>query len=289
MRYQFIRSHRKAWPIWLMCKVLNVSRSGFYDWEKRGESPRKKENQKLLTAIKAVHAKSRETYGSPRVHAELTADGHKCGKNRVSRLMATEGIRAKMKRKFRATTDSRHSHPVAANLLNRDFQTKEINKVWVTDITYIWTWTGWLYLAAVMDLGSRRIVGWALEKHMTKEFACRALTMAYNRRRPPKGLIHHSDRGSQYASHEYQKLLNSYGMKCSMSRKGDCWDNAPMESFFHTLKTELVHHRNYQTRQQAKSEIVEYIEMFYNGTRLHSALGYTSPVEFERIQLISAA
>lgn len=289
MKYQFISEHEKAWPIWLMCKVLDVSRSGYYDWKTRDESRQQRERRKLLVAIKAAHSESRENYGSPRIHAALTTQGHKCSKNRVARLMSEHGIRAKTKRKFKATTDSKHRYPVAANLLKRDFQIDETDKVWLTDITYIWTKEGWLYLAAIMDLCSRRIVGWALESRMTKEFACRALKMAYDRRRPGMGLIHHSDRGSQYASHDYQALLDAYNMKCSMSRKGDCWDNAPMESFFHTLKTELVHHRDYQNRIQARTEIIEYIEMFYNGERLHSALGYTSPVKFETMHLKKVA
>ncbi len=285
MRYQFIGKHEKAWPIGVMCKVWKVSRSGYYDWKNRSESDRKRENRKLLVEIKAIHQKSRETYGSPRVHAALVEKGHNCGKNRVSRLMSAEKIRAKTKRKFKATTDSKHAYPVAENLLARNFQVAAPNQVWLADITYIWTMEGWLYLAGILDLYSRRIVGWALEERMTKEFACRALRMAYLRRRPGPGLMHHSDRGSQYASHKYQKQLKDQKMVCSMSRKGDCWDNAPMESFFHTLKTELVHHRIYRTREEAKSEIIEYIEMFYNGIRRHSTLGYTSPVNFEKIPL----
>lgn len=284
MKYAFIRKHEKAWPVWLMCKVLEVSRSGYYDWKRRGESRRQRQGQELLVAIKAIHQKSRNTYGSPRVYAALKAQGYRCGLNQVARLMGEAGIRAKTKRKFKATTDSKHSYPVASNLLGRNFQVEGRNQVWLTDITYIRTKEGWLYLDAIMDLGSRRIVGWSLADRMTKEFVGKALKMAVERRRPSWGLIHHSDRGSQYASYAYQELLRKYHMRGSMSRKGDCWDNAPMESFFHTLKTELIHHRNYQTRAQARAEIIERIEMFYNGERLHSALG-SSPAEFERILL----
>jgi len=203
-------------------------------------------------AIKVIHEESRKTYGSPRIHEDLKQQGRECGRNRVARLMVKAGLAAKTKRKFKATTDSRHKLPIAENVLNREFETRNANEVWLTDITYVWTRTGWLYLAAVLDLYSRRIVGWALEKRMTKAFACRALQMAIDRRQPGKGLIHHSDRGSQYASKVYQKLLETHGMIPSMSRKGDCWDNAPMESFFHTLKVELVHHRDDATREEAK-------------------------------------
>jgi len=268
---------------------MRVSRSGYYAWEKRPESLRSRGNRRLLTEIKAIHLKSKEIYGSPRIHQKLKSLGHLCGKNRVAKLMSEHGIRSKTRKKFKVTTDSKHRFPIAPNWLARDFRTKNINEVWLTDITYIETEEGWLYLAAVMDLNSRRIVGWALEDRMTKAFACRALTMAYARRKPAKGLVHHSDRGSQYASHDYQKLITTYGMKCSMSRKGDCWDNAPMESFFHTLKTELVHHQKYVTRAEAKSDIIAYIEMLYNSSRIHSALRYKSPLEFERIHLEFAA
>lgn len=273
----------------VLCKTLKVARSGFYGWRRRPKSAREMRNEELTMAIKVVHQESRETYGSPRVHQNLNRQGHPCGVNRVAKLMARAGLAAKTKRKFKATTDSKHKFPVAANVLNRDFTAPEPNKVWLTDITYIWTRAGWLYLAAVLDLYSRRIVGWALEKQMTKAFACRALQMAIDRRRPERGLIHHSDRGSQYASKDYQKLLKAYGMTPSMSRKGDCWDNAPMESFFHSLKVELVHHRDYSTREEARRDIIEYMEMFYNWERLHSSLGYATPAEYENMQLVKVA
>ena len=282
MRYPFIHEHRKAWPMRVMCGVLRVARSGYYDWRNRCESQRSVANRKMTVAIKAIHRESRETYGSPRVHAELKRRGLACGPNRVARLMAKEGIRAKTKRKFRHTTDSNHRLAVAENLLDRDFHVQEPNQAWVADITYIWTLQGWLYLATVMDLCSRRIVGWSLEAYLKKELVLAALKMAIHRRGPTKGLLHHSDRGSQYASKAYRKMLENHGLVCSMSRKGDCWDNAPMESFFKTLKTECVYHERFTTRQQAKEVIIEYIEMFYNSKRSHSTLGYTSPLEFER-------
>ena len=289
MRYQFIKESKSEWPVRVLCSTLKVSPSGFYEWRGRPTSARAQEDEALSVAIKAIHQESRETYGSPRIHVQLKRQGVHCGKNRVTRLMATAGIAAKTKRKFKATTDSKHRYPVAENVLNRQFTVKGPNEVWLVDITYIWTREGWLYLAAVLDLYSRRIVGWALERRMTKEFACRALEMALNRRRPGRGLIHHSDRGSQYASGAYQELLASRGIIASMSRKGDCWDNAPMESFFHTLKVELVHHRDYKTREEARGDIIEYMEMFYNWQRRHSSLDYATPMEYERVPLAKTA
>ena len=215
------------------------------------------------------------------MHGQLMAEGERCGRGRVERLMAANGIRAKQKRKFVATTDSKHNLPVAENILRREFTVEEPDKVWVSDITYIPTDEGWLYLAGVLDLCSKTAVGWSMRESLERELVIDALTMAYRRRRPGEGLIHHSDRGSQYASEDYRKLLDSYGMQTSMSRKGDCWDNAPMESFFGTLKKELVHHRRYRTREEARREIFEYIEVFYNRERLHSSLGYLSPADCE--------
>ncbi len=243
----------------------------------------------LSMTIKAIYRESRESYGSPRIHAELKRQGHQCGKNRVARLMAEAGIAAKNQRKFKITTNSKHKLPIAENVLGRQFTVKGPNQVWLADITYIWTREGWLYLAAVLDLYSRRIIGWALEKRMTKAFVRRAMQMAMDRRRPVGVLIHHSDRGSQYASGNYQELLKTYGVRPSMSRKGNCWDNAPMESFFHTLKVELVHHRDYATREEARQDITDYIERFYNWRRLHSSLGYVTPAEYERMPRAKAA
>ena len=281
MKFQFIRDHREDFPVRLMCRVLDVSSSGFYDWLERPESPRAVENRALVAKIQAIHGDSRRTYGSPRVHASLQDAGYRIGRHRVARLMRDNAIRARTKRKFRVTTDSCHDHPVAPNRLDRQFEVAAPNTVWVADISYIPTREGWLYLAVVLDLFSRQVVGWAMDQQMPQELTLAALDMAIQRRRPLPGCMHHSDRGSQYAAGDYQKQLAKYGMVCSMSRKGNCWDNAPMESFFHSLKTELVHHRDYQTRDEARRDIFEYIEVFYNRQRRHSTLGYLSPAQFE--------
>ena len=281
MRYRFIKEHEKQFRLWVMCSVLEVSRSGYYAWRDRPESERARKNEELLAKIKAAHKKSKKTYGSPRIHSQLLKDGVRCSRGRIARLMRANGIRAKQKRKFVVTTDSKHDLPVIENVLNRQFDVDTPNTVWMADITYIPTDEGWLYLSAVMDLCSKGIAGWSMDDRMKTELVAKALTMAYDRRNPGVGLLHHSDRGSQYASEDYQNLLKGYGMRPSMSRKGNCWDNAPMESFFHTLKTELIHHRKYCTREEARRDIFEYIEVFYNRQRLHSSLGYKSPAEFE--------
>jgi len=281
MKYLFISDHREIFRVGRMCNVLDVSRSGYYAWLKRPESHRKKENRKLAIQIKVIHGQKRKIYGSPRIHKELNEKGFKCSPNRVARIMKQEGIRAIVPRKYKATTDSKHSLPVAPNLLKQDFDIKEPNKVWLADITYISTLEGWLYLAAVMDLGCRRIKGWAMSDRLTKELALAALKMAICNHPNTAGIIHHSDRGSQYASNDYQKLLKENGLICSMSRKGNCWDNAPMESFFHTLKTEWVYGFKYNTRQEAKVSLFEYIEIFYNRQRRHSALQYMNPCQYE--------
>lgn len=264
-----------------MAKALDVSTSGYHTWLKRPESRRAINNRRLTVEIKAAHKASKRTYGSPRIHKDLKAKGECCSLNRVARLMRQQGVRAKSIRKFKVTTDSKHSLPVAPNLLDRNFSADRPNRIWLTDITYIPTTEGWLYLAAVLDMNSRRIVGWAMRSRMQSQLVIDALSMAIRQRRPGRGLVHHSDRGSQYCGQEYRNILKSQGFICSMSRKGNCWDNAPMESFFHTLKTELTHHRKYKTRQEASSDIFNYIEMFYNQKRRHSALGYQSPAEFE--------
>lgn len=264
-----------------MCRVLKVSRSGYYEWRSRPQSRRASANDVLLEKIKKVHKDSRDTYGVDRVHGQLIADGEYCGRNRVARLMKDSDIRSKRRKKFVATTDSKHNHPVAENLLDRDFTVEAPDEVWVSDITYIPTEEGWLYLAAVKDLFHKKIVGWSMGERITKELTISALEMAISRRRPSEGLIHHSDRGSQYASRDYQKKLQEHGMRCSMSKKGDPWDNAPMESFFGTLKTELVHHRKYRSRTEARAEIFEYIEVFYNRIRLQSGLGMKTPAAYE--------
>lgn len=266
----------------LMCRVLSVSRSGYYTWCTRPESHRAQENRRLVTRIKAIHKKSRECYGSPRIHEALKASGETCGKRRIERLMAENGVRARQRRKFTATTDSRHDLPVAENVLSREFRVDMPNRVWASDITYIPTGEGFLYLAGVLDLCTKTAVGWSMNESMDRRLVVDALRMAYQRRKPVRGLLHHSDRGSQYASEEYRSLLEEYGMRISMSRKGNCWDNAPMESFFGTLKRELVHHRKYKTREEARRDIFEYIEVFYNRERLHSGLGYLSPADYEK-------
>jgi transposase InsO family protein len=281
MIYRFIEAHRRQYPVTVMCRVLDVSISGYYAWRGRPESQRSHANQELIELIRAAYKRGRGTYGSPRVHRELVAQGVACSMNRVARLMRAAGIRGRRRPKFRVTTDSRHKLPVAENKLARSFSIAEVNKVWTADLTYIWTAEGWLYLAVVMDLCSRRIVGWAMDSRMTTSLVLDALDMALLRHRPLAGLLHHSDRGSQYASKAYQTLLGRHGMVASMSRKGDCWDNAPTESFFSTIKTELIHDKIYLTRAAARREVFEYIEVFYNRIRRHSALDYVSPAEFE--------
>lgn len=266
-----------------MCRVLEVSTSGYYDWRARSESRRQKEDRCLVVEIKAIHRQSRQTYGSPRIHDQLKDRGLRCGKKRVARLMRLHGIRAKQTRRFKATTDSAHNRPVAENVLARRFTPAAPDVVWAADITYIPTRQGWLYLAVVLDLFSRRVVGWSMHKRLGRRLVLDALKMALRGRSPGPGLIHHSDRGSQYASADYQGLLQAHQMICSMSRRGNCWDNAPVESFFSTLKRELVHHRRYRTRAEARAEIFEYIEVWYNRRRRHSSLGYRSPVEYEEL------
>ena len=281
MKYRFMRDHRAMFTLRAMCRVLEVSRSGYYAWLGRPESRRGREDRRLLVEIRAIHRASRGIYGSPRVHAELRAKQMRHGKKRVARLMRENDIRSKQSKRFKTTTDSKHRLPVAANVIGRDFQASRPNHKWLADITFISTKEGWLYLAAILDLYSRRIVGWSMSGLLTHKLVMDALGMAVGRRDPGPGLIHHSDRGTQYACFEYQRALSKQGMICSMSRKGDCWDNAPMESWFHTLKTELVRHRFYQSREQARADLFDYIEAFYNRTRRHSALGYMTPVQYE--------
>ena len=255
-----------------MCDIIGVSRSGFYAWLRRPQSPRKAENQQLVTKIRLIHGQSRKSYGAPRIHRELKEQGVPCSKNRVARLMRREGIKAKTPRKFKATTDSKHNLPVAPNLLDQRFDIIEPNKVWLADITYVATEEGWLYLAGIMDLGSRRIIGWSMDKQMSRTLTIEALRMALGTRADVQGVMHHSDRGSQYASEDYQKLLRSEGMICSMSRKGNCYDNAVMESFFGTIKTECLYDLRFRSREEARRIIFDYIEIFYNRQRRHSAL-----------------
>jgi transposase InsO family protein len=280
--FSFIEQHKDLWPIRLMCDTLGVSTQGFYAWRSRPASDQQRRRDALLVEIRAAHAEVKERYGSPRIAAELRAQGVPCCVNTVAKLMRDNGIRAKTARKFRNTTDSNHPLPVADNLLSREFDAQGPNERWVADITYIPTREGWLYLAVVEDLYSRLVVGWSMADTMTSRLVVDALEMAVARRLPGEGLLAHSDRGSQYASEHYQRLLAKHGIACSMSGVGQCWDNAPMESFFASLKKELVHHEDYQTRAQARVSIVEYIEMFYNPKRRHSSLGFLSPAEYEQ-------
>ena len=281
MRDRVIQEHDRRYPIRLMCRALAVSAAGYYAWRVRPESARSVSDRTTLSAIRVIHRESRETYGSPRIWDALVKQGHRIGEHRVARLMRQDSIRAKTVKKWRATTQSQHRLPVAANTLERAFTVEAPNRVWAGDITYVWTLEGWLYLAVLLDLYSRRVVGWAMSQRITVELTEQALTMALAKRAPTAGLLHHSDCGSQYAATSYQRVLDEYGLIPSMSRKGNCWDNACVESFFGTLKRELVYHRHYATRDEARQDIFEYIEVFYNRQRRHSTLGYHSPAEYE--------
>jgi putative transposase len=282
MTFRFIEAHRGQWPVRLLCETLEVSTAGYYAWRDRPASDRARRRDTLLVEIRAIHAEAKARYGSPRVHAELVARGQGCCVNTVARLMHDHDLRAKTARKFRCTTDSNHGLPVAENLLDRQFNPAGANEAWVADITYIPTREGWLYLAVVEDLYSRRVVGWSMADHLESRLVVDALELAVQRRLPGQGLLAHSDRGSQYASDHYQRLLGKHGITCSMSRRADCWDNAPMESLFASLKKELVHDADFATRAEARAALVEYIEAFYNSKRRHSALGYVSPAEYEQ-------
>ena len=281
MRFRFIDEHRAQWPVALQCEVLLVSRSGYYAWRGRGPSTTERRRVELTEQIRDIHQASRQTYGSPRVHAELLASGQTCDRKTVARCMKQAGIQAKSHRRFRVrTTNSNHSHPIAENVVNRHFRPSKRNQTWTADITYISTDEGWLYLAAVEDLFTREIVGWSMSERIDSRLVVDALSMAIARQCPGESLVAHSDRGVQYASEHYQRLLKEHGITCSMSRRGNCWDNAPMESFFATLKKELVHHEQYATRSEARQSLFEYIEVFYNRVRRHSALGYLTPTQF---------
>lgn len=281
MRYAFILGHRDEFPVSVMCDVLDCSRSGYFDWSKRDHESKAAAKLALVRLVAEIHQGSRRTYGSPRILPVLHGLGIDCGHGKLERLMRANGIRAKTKKKFKVTTDSKHSLPVAENLALRDFAVGTPNKLWLADITYIWTREGWLFLAAVLDAGTRKLIGWSMKERMTTDLVLDALDMAYNRQNQPRGVMHHSDRGSQYASHEYQQRLWRYGMVCSMSGKGQCWDNAPMESFFHTLKTEHVYFADFTLRSETREGIFEWIEVFYNRQRLHSTLGYLTPECYE--------
>jgi putative transposase len=281
VKYACIEENRGEFEVVMMCRVVGVARSGYYAWRTRGMSARQQANVALVKVIRDVHEKSRRTYGSPRMYRELRARGMLCGKHRVARLMKEQAIRPKQKRRFVVTTDSAHVRPIAGNHLDRKFDVKTPNTVWAGDITYIPTRQGWLYLAVVLDLASRRVVGWSMGESLERELVIKALQMAVARRRPAAGLIMHTDRGSQYASEENQALLSEHGMRCSMSRKGNCWDNAVTESFFGSLKTELIEGL-FPSRAAARAAVFEYIEVWYNRLRRHSTLGYLSPMAFER-------
>jgi putative transposase len=282
VRFAFIRDHKAEFPVEVLCEVLKASRSGYYAWSRRPPSPAALRRGQLVAEIHRAHGESRATYGSPRVYRALKAQGVPCCENTVAKLMRAERVRAKAGRPFVVrTTDSRHDRPVAANTLNREFYPDRPDAVWTADITYVPTAEGWLYLAVVLDLFSRRVVGWATADHLRSELTCDALRMALEHRRPRGELLHHSDRGVQYASEAYRDLLAAHGIEPSMSRTGNCWDNAVTESFFSTAKRELTHDESYATREEARRSLFEYIEVFYNRQRLHSTLGYRSPVEYE--------
>jgi len=283
VKFRFIEEHLcSQFPVEACCDVLEVSRSGYYAWRERPDSARAKRREELAEKIKAVHQENRGVYGSPRVFRALKAGGECVCENTVAKVMRDNGIRARSKRKYvPRTTDSSHEQPVAPNVLGRRFEAEAPDRKWAADITYVPTDEGWLYLAGVIDLCSRKVVGWSMAEHMRTDLVSDALRMALARRSPGEGLLHHSDRGVQYASGDYRHLLQSHGIECSMSGRGDCWDNAVMESFWGTLKTELVNHQRYQTREQARASIFEYVEVFYNRQRLHSSLGYLSPEQFE--------
>lgn len=286
MRFRFIHAEKANYPVRVMCRVLKVSTSGYYASLEREPSTRQREDERLKVHIGAIHVRSRGTYGRERVGRQLLREAVEVGKQRIARLMREMGLQGLPRKRFRRTTDSHHVRPVAPNVLDRKFEAERPNQSWATDITFVWTSEGWLYLAAILELFSRRVVGWAMQPHMRTELALEALHMALGRCLPDVGLVHHSDRGVQYAASSYQAALDENNIVCSMSRKGDCWDNAVSESFFGTLKTELINRQSWSTRREAKDAIVDYIEGFYNPHRLHSSLGYVSPIEFERMHTI---
>jgi putative transposase len=281
VKFAFIAVEKASFPVVVLCRILGVSRSGFYAWDDRVPSARSLEDARLRVHVAAIYERGRKVVGAPSIHAQLRADGFTVSRKRVARLMRELGLRSLRKRRFKATTDSNHALPVAENVLDRQFEVDAPNVAWVTDITYVWTSEGWLYLAAILDLFSRRVVGFAMSDKIDRALVLDALRLAAGRRVPNAGLVHHSDRGSQYASNDYQTALDALGVVCSMSRKGNCWDNAVAESFFATLKTELVYQRRFATRREAREAIFDFIEVFYNRERRHSSLGYVSPVEYE--------
>lgn len=291
MTFEFIDAEKAQYPVEVLCEALDVSRSGFYAWSERPPSAHDQRDAELKAKIATIHENSRKNYGSPRVHDALKADGEQLSRKRTARLMREEGLCGKRRRRFRVTTNSNHTQPVAPNVLARNFSAAAPDQAWVGDITYIWTREGWLYLAVLIDLFSRRVVGWSMSERLTTDVAMNALTMAHAARRPGPGLVHHTDQGCQYASTMYRRALERIGAVASMSRRGNCWDNAVAESFFATLKVELVRDEDFATRDAAQRAVFEYVEVFYNRQRTHSALGYATPseVEFEFENLTKAA
>lgn len=287
MIYQFIKDHEKVFRVVKMCNVLEASRSGYYDWRKRPLSERAKRRQELTKEVKRVHAESNQIYGSPKIHKQLGNEGIKTSERTVQRIMADELIRSKTVKKYKATTNSDHKNPIYPNVINQDFTTTAPGEVWVADITYVWTKEGWLYLASVMDLYSRKIIGFNMGSRLTKELAITALDRAMINQTPREGLIHHSDRGSQYASIDYTDKLKDAKITISMSRRGNCYDNACIESYHSAIKKELIYQKKYKTRDEAKMSIFNYLVGFYNSKRIHSTLGYVSPNVFERQYLLN--
>ncbi len=290
MKYRFMKDYSVIFPVLKMARIFNISKSSYYAWLKRKPSAHEQRDKELLTEIKRVFKEKHKRYGSPRIYKELHGTGYSSGRDRIARLMRENGLVARPKKRFKVTTDSKHDYPISPNLLNRDFSVMSINECWVSDITYIDTFEGWLYLCSILDLSSKRVVGWSMADHMRAELAINALDMAVLHRNPPEGIIFHSDRGVQYASTSFREKLKCYKMTQSMSRKGNCWDNAPAESFFSTLKMEEVYtRRKYQTIKEARRAIFEYIEIFYNRQRSHSSLDYMCPVEYEEFSLQKVA
>jgi putative transposase len=279
MRYRFVAAERASLPVRVLCRIVGVAVSGFYAWLRRRPGRRREGDRRVSERIGAIFAASQRTYGSPRVHAELRAEGVRIGRKRVARLMREGGLAVARRRRTPRTTDGRHDHPVTPNLLDRKFTADRPDAVWLADLSHIPTGEGWLYLAAIKDLATREIVGWSMADHLRAELACDALRMALRRRQPPPGLTHHSDRGVQYACKDYRAILARHGIAQSMSRKGDCRDNAPMESFFGSLKSELVHRTGFATKEAARRAIFEYVEAFYNRRRRHSGLGFLTPAQ----------
>ena len=287
MKFRFIREQRETFPVGQLCSVLEVSRSGFYAWLKRAPSARARDNDSLASTIDRIHRENRGVYGSPRVYRALQSIGIAAGKHRVARIMRLEGLRGRAARRFRRISTPRDDFPAAPDLVKRDFTAAAPNRLWVADITQIRTREGWLFLAVIVDVFSRRVVGWSTAGRISHDLALQALRNALRARRPAPGLVHHSDRGSQYGGAEYQDLLDRHGIRSSMSRPRNCWDNALAESFFHTIKTEWLYHFTFDSRAQARSYVFDYIEGFYNRSRLHSSLGYRAPITYETV--VSAA